>query len=211
MSISDDSAGGITPQKRPAKRIFRPLTDAQWNLARVQFETSDEKVTLKQISVLFQTSLSAVQKRSSLEKWSKGAQIVQTAKAELKRATENALAEVAQDAGREVARKLMDDLQPWIERQKREQIQRAIKRSKRGQKRIDSVSKGYQVYDAKRGSVVDLDPTPKDEMCIAAAEDKYDSIIRRNLGMNDSVAVGGPVNLTFLSNPGAVQILQGPA
>lgn len=207
MTVSDESGG--KREHKPVKRIFRPLTAEQWNLARIQFETGDEHVNLARIAAIFNTSLSAVQKRSAKEAWSKRAKIVQDARAELQRATTNALAEAAQKTGSEVAIKLMRDLQPFIEKEKRSHILRALKRSKRGLKRLDRVAKGYQVYNAKAGKVIDLDTGPKDEMQIAQAEDKYDSIIRRNLGMNDSTGIDGALSVRVLTQGAAIEIQQG--
>lgn len=214
MTVSDESAGSdSTPpvqSKRPAKRHFRPLTPEQWKLAQLQFETSDESVTLAKLAVIFNTSRSSMEKHSANGKWSKGAKIVSDARRELQVATTKALATAAEKTGSEVARKLMDDLQPFIEREKRAQIKRAITRSKHGQKRLSSVAKGYQRFDAKSGEVVDLTPDPKDEMHIASAEEKYDAIIRRNLGMSDDKQAGGMISLRVLAGSAAIQVNQQP-
>lgn len=207
MSVSDESAG--PPQKIPSKRVFRPLTAEQWNLARIQFETGDEHVNLPRIAAIFNTSLSSVQKRSAKESWSKGAKIVQDARSALQRATSQALATAAEKTGSEVAQRLMQDLQPFIEKEKRSHILRALKRSKRGMKRLDRVAKGFDIYDSKLGTVVSLQTGPKDEMQIAQAEDKYDSIIRRNLGMNDSTGLSGALSVRVLTEGAAIEVQQG--
>lgn len=201
MSVSDESAG---PEK--LKRIFRPLTSEQWRLARIEFESGDQQMTLTKVAAIFQTSLSSVQKRSSKEKWSKGQAIIQDARKQLQQATNDALATAAVKTGEKMAERLMKELQPWIEQEKRSHIKRALRRSKRGLKRLDRVSEGYQVYDAKTESLVTCQTGPKDEMQIAQAEDKYDSIIRRNLGMNDSTGLGGSLSVNVLTNQAAVQV-----
>lgn len=200
---SDEEPAPIKP-----KRILRPLTADQWRLARVQFETGAGDITLERIAAVFNTSLSSVQKRSASEKWSKGSQIVTDARKHLQVATNNALAKAAEKEGEKVAVRLMKELQPWIEEQKRSHIKRAVKRSKRAFKRLDGVADGYEVFDAKSGEIRKLDPSPKDEMHIAAAEDKYDNIIRRNLGMSESSGLSGNLNVQILAGQAAVQISQ---
>lgn len=213
MSITDDSgtlAGIPVPHKKAAsKRVFRPLTKEQWHLARIQFESGDENMNQVKIAQMFNTSLSAVQKRSAAEKWSKGAKIVTDARHALQVATNQALAIAAEKTGEQVAVRLMKELQPWIEREKRSHILRAVKRSKRGMKRLDRVADGYDIYDSKKGAVVNVQTGPKDEMAIAAAEDKYDGIIRRNLGMNDSTGLSGSLSVRVLTDGAAVEVQQG--
>jgi hypothetical protein len=206
MSVADSAAA--EPQPVKPKRILRPLTDLQWRQARVMFETAGLDVTQADIAKAFDTSLSSVQKRSAAEKWSKGAQVVADARKHLATAVDSAMAKAADSAAQQIAERTMRDLQPWIEKQKRDQIQRAIKRSKRAHKRLDRVAKGYQVFDAKKGEIVDLETSPKDEMHIAAAEDKYDNIIRRNLGMSDGNAFSGQLSSGILVNQAVIQVSQ---
>lgn len=208
MSISDASVGEQQPVK--LKRIMRPLSEDQWRLARAQFESGGLDVTQARIAAVFNTSLSMVQKRSAAEKWSKGAIIVKNARKHLQLATDNALAKAAESTGAAVAKTLMKELEPWIEKEKRAHILRAVKRSKRAFKRIDALTEGYETQDAKTGNVVALLPTPKDEMMFANAEDKYDGIIRRNLGMSEGSALGGSLSLRVLTGNVAIEATAGP-
>lgn len=190
------------------RRVLRPLSPDQWRLARIQFETGDREITHDRIAQIFQTSVSSVHKRAAAEKWSKTNNIVAKARNQLKDATERQIALATESASKEIVKSLLDDLQPFIEKEKRAQIQRAIKRAKRAQKRLDKIADGYEVQHPKSGQILTLPCSPKDEMHLATAEDKYDNILRRNLGMGDSGAQQGPINMTFLSNPSAVQIVQ---
>lgn len=206
MTVSDES--GSSPEPVKPKRIFRPLTPDQWNLARIQFETGDQGITLARIAAIFNTSRSSVEKRCAAEKWTKGLAIVKGARKALQVATGNAMATAADKAAQEIATRLTKELQPWIEKEKRSHIQRAIKRSKRAMKRLDRVAEGYTVWD-KEGNANLQTPTPKDEMSIATAEDKYDGIIRRNLGMNDSTGLDGSLSVRVLTQGAAIEISQG--
>lgn len=203
MSIADEAAGSSNPKP---KRVLRPLTLDQWNLARIQFETGDAGITLARIAAIFNTSRSSVEKRSANEKWSKGLAIVKGARKAMQVATDNAMTIAANTAAQEIALRVTKELQPWIEKEKRAHVQRAIKRSKRGLKRLDRVADGYEVYDAKRGALVECETNPKDEMLIATAEDKYDGIIRRNLGMNDATSLGGSLSVRVLTDGAAIEL-----
>lgn len=200
MSVSDEA--------KP-KRILRPLTKDQWNLARIQFETGDQGITLARIAAIFNTSRSSVEKRSATEKWSKGLAIVQDARKHLQVATQSAMTIAAEKAGQEMALRITKELQPWIEKEKRAHIQRAVRRSKKALKRIDGIAGGYTIEHPKTGDPVEIKPGPKDEMCFATAEDKYDSIIRRNLGMNDTNALSGALSVRVLTDGAAIEVQQG--
>jgi hypothetical protein len=191
---------------QPLKRAFRPLSDDQWRLARIQFETGDKAITHKTIALAFNTSVSSVSKRSASEKWAKQRNLALQIANGLKSETDRLVQIETEKAGQQIVRSVIKDLQPFIEREKRDQIKRAIKRSKLAQKRLSKVADGYQVYDSKSGQLVNVECAPKDEMHIASAEEKYDSIIRRNLGMDDGKAPAGSVNLNILTGQAAVQV-----
>lgn len=205
---SSDQSAPVTAPK--TKRVFRPLTEEQWKLARITFETGDKSLTLAKIALQFNTSRSMVEKRSASEKWSKGQAIVQSVRKEMTAALQDTIAIEARKAGEKAGREIAKELQPWIEREKRHHIRRAIKRSKTALRRLDRVADGYQVYDAKRGELVDCETNPKDEMMIASAEDKYDGIIRRNLGMGDSdSAPAASLSLRVITQGGAIELTHG--
>lgn len=193
------------------KRILRPLTDIQWRQARAMFEAGGLEITHADIAKAFDTSLSMVQKRCAAEKWAKAAQLVVDARRHLAKATDSALAVAADSAAKQMAERITKELQPWIEKEKTAHIKRAMKRSKRAFKRLSRVSKGFQVYDAKRGELVDCEPGPKDEMHIATAEDKWDGIVRRTLGMSDSGGLSGSLSLNILTGSAAIQVNATPA
>jgi hypothetical protein len=209
VAVSNESAGGEQRRRfasSPGKRLQRPLTEDEWKLARIQFETGERDISHDRIAEIFKTSVSSVHKRAAAEKWSKTSNLVVQTRNQLKAATERHISAAADRAGKQVAKSLMDDLAPLLEREKRAQIKRALKRSKRGQRRLDKIASGYQVVEPKTGAVVTLELGPKDEMYLASAEDKYDNILRRNLGMNDNQLPGGAFNVSILTNHAAVQV-----
>ena len=82
---------------------------------------------------------------------------------------------------------MVEDLQPWIEREKAEHIKRAVTMGKRGFERIESLWDEREPVD------------PKQESFAAATLDRHDDIVRRNLGMNDKEMPISPLNLSVLS------------
>lgn len=207
LGVISDAAGDAQPAK--LKRIMRPLTELQWKQARIMFETAGLDTTQAHIAVAFNTSLSSVQKRSAAEKWSKGAQFVADARKHLATAADAAMSVAADKAAQQMATKITKELQPWIEKEKRAHIKRAIKRAKAGFKRLDRVADGYEVYDSKAGRLVACETNPKDEMNIAAAEDKWDGIVRRTLGLSDSAGSLGGFSLRVLTGAVAVEVQAG--
>lgn len=207
MSVADNSNPADIPPVK-LKRIQRPITADDWRLARIAFETSDKLTTLSAIARQFNTSVSSVQKRSAAEQWSKGQLIVQSVKRAASQALQSSAEQAAREAGALAGRQIAADLAPWIEREKRAHIKRALKRAKSGLKRITKRSKGYQVYDAKAQQLIDIETNPKDEMHLATAEDKYDGIIRRNLGMNETPVGSGSLSLRILTEGAAIEVTQ---
>ena len=101
---------------------------------------------------------------------------------------ETTTAEVAQL----VATQVIADLQPWIEREKVEHIKRAVQMAKRGFERIEKLWDEREAVDCKA------------ENLTAATLDRHDTIIRRNLGMNESPDKSSAVNLAVLAGGRAV-------
>jgi hypothetical protein len=93
-----------------------------------------------------------------------------------------------------VAREIVEDLRPWIEREKAEHVRRAVAMGKRGYERID------RMWNEK--ALVEV----KDESLAAATLEKHDTIIRRNLGMNETGDGSGSLNLNVLAGRGRTRI-----
>lgn len=203
MAVSDET-GGAEPIK--PKRILRPLTKHQWTLLRIQYEQGGDEISYAKLAGEHGVSYSTLTKRAADEGWTKAQELVTKAGKMLAKATDDKLAEAVDEAAAKVSKSMLAELQPWIEKEKRHHIKRAIKRSKAAFKRLDRVAEGYQVYDAKREQLVNCETTPKDEMAIANAEEKYDSIIRRTLGMNEGSGIGGSLSVQVLTNQAAVSI-----
>jgi hypothetical protein len=88
----------------------------------------------------------------------------------------------------------MAELQPWIEREKAEHVQRVVRIVKRGFQRIEELWDSSALPEARAESLV------------ASALDKHDAIIRRNLGMNETQVGSGSLNLDVLVGGGRVVV-----
>ena len=93
------------------------------------------------------------------------------------------------------SKKVITGLKPWIEREKAEHIRRIVAIAKRGFQRIEKIWDENAVPEARTESLV------------AATLDKHDTIIRRNLGMNEAPSGQGALNLNILTNHSAVKVV----
>src|SRR6266576_6849289 len=74
--------------------------------------------------------------------------------------------------------KTLKDLAPWIEEMRASHVKYIVGLSQKALKRLDTL------FESKEPAA------PKDEQFSAAAIEKHDSIIRRNLGMSEQNAAG---------------------
>lgn len=209
MSVSaaaeepDEPKGHSNGGRRRPKQ--HALSQLEWHSIRLRYESSD--ISHRDLAKELGISYSTLSKRSMREKWSQSAALVHQARSDLAAKTVIALESATSLAADMAAKQLVDELQPWIAEQKAKQIKRAIARSTKAQERLDGIAEGYTVLD-KDGEPVELTPGPKEESFLAAAEEKYDSIIRRNLGMNEGSGLGGSLSIQVLTNQAYVQVSQ---
>jgi hypothetical protein len=84
-------------------------------------------------------------------------------------------------------KQIIEDLGPWIEREKAEHIRRAVAMGKRGYERIEKLWDAEEAID------------PKQEQSASSALDKHDTMIRRNLGMSDNQPAASSLDLNVLA------------
>ena len=82
------------------------------------------------------------------------------------------------EAAHVIATQVVEELRPWIEREKAAHIRRAVAMGKRGFERIERLWDEREAVD------------PKQEQFASSALDKHDTIVRRNLGMQDNKQSG---------------------
>lgn len=208
MSVADNSAGGSIPKPLypgGRKRGTKPITEHDWKAIRLRYEGSD--ISQRRLAQELGVSYSTLSHRAMRERWSQSAALVHQAREQVAIKTSEALQSAASHAADLAAKQLIDELQPWIAEQKTQQIKRAIARSTKAQQRLDAIADGTLALD-KDGNTLTLPNGPKEESFIAQAEDKYDNIIRRNLGMQDGSGFSGALSVNILAGQAAVSVSQ---
>jgi hypothetical protein len=129
------------------------------------------------------------------------------------RVTTAAIKEGAQVAVKDAVKMMMEELQPFLAREKVEQVFRSVARAKAHQERIDRVSEATIATDKDGNPLLDSngDPIavvigPKDVGYLVSAEDKLDMILRRDVGMSDGASVGGALNVNILTQQASIGI-----
>ena len=104
---------------------FRRLNQQQWSKVRLEYETSVERPTLRQLAEKVGVSVSTIFKRAAREHWKQNAALVDAARQQIAQKMEASLEAKAAEAAELAAKQFMAELQPWIEREKAAHIQRA--------------------------------------------------------------------------------------
>ena len=89
---------------------------------------------------------------------------------------------------------VIEELQPWMQREKEAHIRRAVTMGKRGFERIEKLWDANEPVD------------PREESLAAATLDKHDGIVRRNLGMSEDEVPESPLNIQVLSQNTVISI-----
>lgn len=178
------------------RRAPKKLTDSEWLRIQTHYETDPEKIGLRPLAALYDIPEQTVMKRAAQYKWQRKDAILVDAKREIEQSTRSAIKQVAAEVSEQIARKTLEDLQPWIERKKRRHIKSLVNLGEKGISRVRKIMK-----DAK--------PTnPKEEAFTSKTADTWDNIIRRNLGMNDGATFNGSLSVNILTRQAAVQVTQ---
>jgi DNA-binding transcriptional regulator YhcF (GntR family) len=164
----------------------RHLNEQEWNQVRLEYETSPERPSLRQLADKHCISRSTIFKRAAREGWKQNAVIVDATRQQIVRKMEAKLEAEVDEVAQLAAKQLMTELQPWIEREKVEHVKRVVRIVKRGFQRIE------KIWDENP------DPEVRVESLAAATLDKHDAIIRRNLGMNETQGTSGTLNVHVL-------------
>jgi hypothetical protein len=161
----------------------------EWADVRLEYETSLERPTLRQLADKHGISRSTIFKRAAREHWKQNATLIESARKQIMEKMEARLEAETAEVAQVAAKQLIADLQPWIEREKAEHVRRMVRIVKRGFQRIEELWEN-EIPEARAESLV------------ASALDKHDAIIRRNLGMNETQAGSGSLDLHVLVGGG---------
>jgi len=166
--------------------IPRQLNRPEWAQLRLEYETSAERPTLRELADKHGLSRSTIFKRAAREKWKQNAALVEATRKQIVKKMEARLEAETTEVAQLAAKQVMAELQPWIEQEKAKHIKRAVSMAIRGFERIETL------WDENAL------PEPRAESLAAATLDKHDAIIRRNLGMNETQGGSGTLNLDVL-------------
>jgi AcrR family transcriptional regulator len=172
--------------------IPRQLNRPEWAQLRLEYETSAERPTLRELADKHGLSRSTIFKRAAREKWKQNAALVEATRKQIVEKLEAKMETATTEVAQLVATQVIAELQPWIEREKAEHIRRAVRMAKRGFERIERLWDEREAADCKAESLT------------AATLDKHDAIIRRNLGMNDEERPMSSLNLNVLCGGRAI-------
>ncbi len=167
------------------------VVEHDWPMLQHEYESGF--VTLRTFAKERNLPLSTLFRRAANGKWKRKHNAIADAREAITEKTVKAIESVGSEIESEVraaGEMVLADMAPWIESEKRKQVIRAVKRAVEHQERIDSVA--LTVED------------PKGMAMIATAEDKFDSIIRRNLGMSEGTGIGGSLNNNILANQASI-------
>jgi hypothetical protein len=149
---------------------------------------------LRELADKHRISRSTIFKRAARERWKQNATVVEAARKQIVKKMEAKLEAATSEAAQLVARQVVEDLRPWVQREKEEHVKRAVTMGKRGFERIERLWDDREPVD------------PKQESFAAATLDRHDGIVRRNLGMNDKEMPISPLNLSVLSQNTVISI-----
>jgi hypothetical protein len=164
----------------------RQLNWPEWAQLRLEYETSAERPTLRELADKHGLSRSTIFKRAAREKWKQNAALVEATRKQIIEKMEARMEIATTEAADLAAKQFMAELQPWIEREKAEHNKQIVAIAKRGFRRIEKLWDENAVPEARAESLA------------AATLDKHDAIIRRNLGMNETQGGSGTLNVGVL-------------
>jgi hypothetical protein len=167
--------------------IPRQLNRPEWAQLRLEYETSAERPTLRELADKHGLSRSTIFKRAARERWKQNAALVEATRKQIVEKLEAKMETATTEVAQLVAAQVIAELQPWIEREKAEHIKRAVRMATRGFERIERLWDEQEAADCKAESLA------------AATLDKHDAIIRRNLAMNEASAGSCSLNLHVLT------------
>jgi DNA-binding transcriptional regulator YhcF (GntR family) len=172
----------------------RTLSEGEWTAVRLEYETGNDRLSLRELADKHGISRSTIFKRAARENWEQNAALVAATRKQIVQKMEAKMEAATSEAAELVAKQVVEELQPWMEQEKAEHIRRAVAMGKRGFERIERLWDETEAVD------------PKQEQFAASTLDRHDTIVRRNLGMSDNEAASSTLNLAVLTGVGVTRI-----
>src|SRR5689334_13573979 len=100
----------------------RHLNAQEWAEVRLECEASSTRPTLRQLADKHGISRSTIFKRAAREHWKQSAAIVEATRQQIVQKMEAKLEAEVNEVAHVAAKQVMEELQPWIEREKAEHV-----------------------------------------------------------------------------------------
>jgi hypothetical protein len=166
--------------------------NVDWEKLRSEWECNPS-VTLRGLAKKHGIPPGTVRRRSHEHHWSKFVPVVKRATASITAAADLAIKRTCDAVAARIEARTVEtlkDLEPWIEEQRAVHVKAIVGLSRKGLARLESL------YDKAKPKAA------KDEQFAAAAMEKHDQIIRRNLGMGDNGTGSTSLNVAVLVGGG---------
>src|SRR6516164_6026468 len=128
----------------------RRLTEQGWIDVRLKYETDANRISLRELADKYHISRSTIFKRAARERWKQNAALVEATRKQIVRKMEAKMQAATTEAAELVAKQVVEELRPWIEREKSEHIRRAVAMGKRGFERIGKLWDENEAVDPKQ-------------------------------------------------------------
>lgn len=171
-----------------------------WEKIRADYETSPD-LSLRKLALKHGIPDGTVRRRAHEHHWAKFVPVLRRATASVTNAANKAIEETCAAVARRVEARTIEtlrDLEPWIEEQRARHVKHIVGLSRAGLARLE------RLYSENEPTAA------KDEQFAAAAMEKHDSIIRRNLGMGDNGTGSTSLNVAVLVGGGRKVLASGP-
>jgi predicted DNA-binding protein YlxM (UPF0122 family) len=100
----------------------RRLTEQGWTDVRLEYETDPNRISLRELADKYHISRSTIFKRAARERWKQNAALVEAARKQIVQKMEAKIAAATTEAAQLVTKQVVEELRPWIEREKSEHI-----------------------------------------------------------------------------------------
>ncbi len=176
-------------------KAWKQLSTLDWQQIRLAYENDPQRPTMQTLATQYGIDNSTVSKYARAQKWQRKDSLAIATIESVKNANAAIVEQTTANVTRHLAQQLTDSLAPWIEREKTRHIKAQVKRSKLALKQLDDNHLKPEII-----------LNPKDSSFVAKTAETWDNIMRRSLGMNDSVPTGTGLTLNVLTNHAAVQV-----
>jgi len=175
--------------------------DVDWDQLRKEYEETPG-LSIKRLAMKYSLPRGTVERRATVYHWAKFLPVARRATSSITAAANKAIDQTCRAVAARIeerAAQTLKDLAPWIEEQRAVHVRHIVGLSRKALVRLDDL------FNQNKPD------SPKDEQFSAAAIEKHDTIIRRNLGMSDNGSGSNTLNIGVLVGGGRQVVDAGEA